>query len=184
MADVAVLFAARNSVYHTLSGVDVYDIDRDALAFPGGMPVVAHPPCRAWSAYCQHQAKPRPGEKELAPWAVEQLRQFGGVLEHPAHSRLWHELKLPLPGEGEWAGLWSMAVNQSWWGDTRTKKTWLLFSGIDRHELPEIPFRLHNATGDRRRWQLMSKSQRAATNREFAGWLVAVAALARVTAEQ
>lgn len=46
--DVAVLFARQDSTYKALSGVDVYDIDRDARTFQGGMPVVAHPPCRAW----------------------------------------------------------------------------------------------------------------------------------------
>ena len=45
---VAVLFARADSVYKTLPGCDVYDIDRDALTFPGGNQVVAHPPCRAW----------------------------------------------------------------------------------------------------------------------------------------
>lgn len=51
---VAVLFARTDSVYRSLPDVEVYDIERDARTFAGGMPVVAHPPCRAalW---------PRPG---------------------------------------------------------------------------------------------------------------------------
>ena len=150
---ITVLCVARNSIYKSL-GVDCYDIDRDARTYSGAESVIAHPPCRAWSAYCRHQAKPLPGEKELAPMCVEMLKRNGGVLEHPAHSRLWHELNLPLPGEPERYGLWSIEVNQSWWGDSRTKKTWLLFSGIERWQLPEIPYRIHNATGDRRRWQV------------------------------
>lgn len=47
--DVAVLFARADSIYKGLPGVDVYDADRDARTFPGGCPVVAHPPCRAWA---------------------------------------------------------------------------------------------------------------------------------------
>lgn len=33
---VAILFARADSVYKTLPGCDVYDIERDALTFPGG----------------------------------------------------------------------------------------------------------------------------------------------------
>lgn len=171
---VAVLCVARNSIYKQIEGLDVYDIDRDARTFPGGMPIVGHPPCRAWSAYCRHQAKPLPGEKELAPMVVELLRKTGGVLEHPAHSRLWDELDLPKPGEPQRGGLWSMAVKQSWWGDSRTKATWLLFCGVSPRDI-EVPLRLHNPEGDRRRWQVMSKHQRAATCPAFAEWLIEVA---------
>ena len=47
MTQVAVLFARADSIYKTLPGCDVYDIKRDARTWPGGCPVVAHPPCRA-----------------------------------------------------------------------------------------------------------------------------------------
>lgn len=171
---VAVLCAARNSIYKTMEGVNVYDASRDVKTFPGGMPVVCHPPCRAWSAYCRHQAKPLPGEKDLAPLCVDWLRKCGGVLEHPAHSRLWDELDLPKPSQPERDGLWCMWVQQNWWGDTRTKNTWLLFCGVNKFQI-ELPFALHNPNGDRRRWQLMSKNQRAATTPAFASWLVDVA---------
>ncbi|MWL55341.1 hypothetical protein GQL84_23735, partial [Escherichia coli] len=58
---------------------DVFDIERDARTFAGGMPVVAHPPCRAWGRLRKF-AKPRPDEKALALFAVAQVRAFGGVL--------------------------------------------------------------------------------------------------------
>jgi hypothetical protein len=171
---VAVLCAAKNSVYKTIEGIEVYDQARDARTFDGGMPIVAHPPCRAWSAFCRHQAKPQPGEKELAPMCVEWMRKCGGVLEHPAHSTLWATLGLPRPGERTVKGMWSMHVQQSWWGDSRSKNTWLLFCGIEPNQI-EVPFALHNPRGDRRTWQLMSKEQRAATPIAFAHWLVDVA---------
>lgn len=174
---IAALCVSRNSIYKTLPGVDCYDMDRDVRTFNGGVPIVAHPPCRAWSAYCAHQAKPLPGEKELAPMCVNLLKQNGGVLEHPAHSRLWQALDLPRPGETR-DGLWCIQVNQSWWGDTRTKKTWLLFSGVDKGDVV-LPFALHNANGDRRRWQVMSKIQRAATCEPLARWLVEIASRTR-----
>ena len=62
---IAVLCVQKNNHYRGMEGVEVYDKQRDARTFPGGMPVVAHPPCRAWSAFCRHQAKPEPGEKAL-----------------------------------------------------------------------------------------------------------------------
>ena len=170
----AVLCVAKNSIYKTL-GVDCYDIERDVRTFPRNCPVVAHPPCRSWSAYCAHQAKPLPGEKELGPLCVEILKECRGVLEHPAHSRLWDHCNLPKPGHEASGYWWSMEVNQSWWGDSRVKKTWLLFSGITPHDLPPIPYRLHDTRGDRRRWQVMSKNQRSATHPEFAKWLIEVA---------
>lgn len=174
MNTVAVLCAAQRSIYHEIDGLDVYTVDRDARSFPGGSPVVCHPPCRAWSAMVAHQAKPAEGEKELAPFCVEVLRENGGVLEHPAYSRLWDALGLPMPGcsAGE---LWCERVNQSWWGDGRPKKTWLLFSGVTRSQV-EFPFRLLNR-GDKR-WDNLSKRKRAATPESMARWLVDVARMA------
>lgn len=174
MRDVAVLCAARNSIYHTLPGVVVYDAVRDARTFPGGMPIVAHPPCRAWSAYCAHQAKPLPGEKELGLWCCDMLRECGGVLEQPAHSRLFEAGGLPAPCAMR-EGLWSIQVDQAWWGDTRKKATWLCFSQIDPAAI-EIPFVLRaTSRGDKRRWQLMSRNQRSATVPAMAEWLVQAA---------
>jgi len=77
---VAVLCARANSNYVGIPGVQIYDRKRDARTFPGGMPVIAHPPCRAWSVFCAAQAKPEPGEMELGLWCVEQVRRWGGIL--------------------------------------------------------------------------------------------------------
>ena len=78
MRAVAALCVAPNSVYKTMPGVDAYDKARDVRQFAGGMPVVAHPPCRAWSAYTAHQAKPEPGEKELGLLCADWLKREGG----------------------------------------------------------------------------------------------------------
>lgn len=178
---VAVLCAARNSVYHKLDGVDVYDSRRDARTFAGGVPVVAHPPCRSWSAYCAHQAKPVEGERELGIWCCEMLRQCGGVLEQPAHSRLFDAVGLPKPGSigGE---LWTLQVWQVWWGYNQRKATWLCFAGIEPEQI-DLPFVLHRR-GDRRRQQLMSKNQRSATCASLARWLVDVARMANLTKQE
>ena len=75
---VAILCAQSRSVYFDLDAVEVYDAKRDARTFGGGKPVVAHPPCRAWSRHCAHQAKPEPGERELGLWCVDQVKKWGG----------------------------------------------------------------------------------------------------------
>lgn len=136
--------------------------------------MVAHPPCRAWSAFCAHQAKPGPGEKDLGPMCVDWLRKEGGVLEHPAHSRLWDACRLPKPGWTHRGDVWAVEVLQAWWGDSRSKTTWLCFFGVNPNDF-QIPIRLHDVTGDRRRWKLMSKHQRSATPPKMAQWLVDVA---------
>ena len=171
MDTVSVLFAARNSVYHSLDGVEVYDAKRDATTFDMSTPIVAHPPCRSWSAFTAHQAKPEPGEKELGLFAVDCLRKCGGILEHPAHTRLFDAAGIPHPGQPSRDGMWSLQVWQAWWGYPMKKATWLAFSGIDSSKV-ETPFRLHSMGADRRRQQLMSKNQRAATCLAFAQWLV------------
>lgn len=167
---IAALCVHRNSVYRSIQEVECYDIERDARTFPGAMPVIAHPPCRSWSAFCGHQAKPAPGERELALWCVEQVKQWGGILEQPAHSRLWEAADLPVVGYGN-EQAFSIEVWQAWWGYPMKKGTWLFFSKI-RPESVELPFILHPEDVDRSREQLMSHAERSRTTPAFALWLV------------
>lgn len=103
--DVAVLFARADSNYKSLDGVDVYDMDRDARTYDGPHPVVAHPPCRAWGRL-RAFANARPDERNLGRLATALVREFGGVLEHPAGSTLWAAQRLPRPGERDnWGGV-------------------------------------------------------------------------------
>lgn len=171
---VAVLCVSPRSVYKSLPGVECYDEARDVRTFAGGMPIVGHPPCRSWSTFCAHQAKPPAGEKELGPLVVQMLRDNGGVLEHPAHSKLFDACRLPKPGWTHRGDLWSIEVLQAWWGHTNSKRTWLCFFGVSPSDV-QIPIRLHNQQGDRRRWSLMSQRQRSNTPPAMAEWLVAVA---------
>lgn len=142
---VAVLFARSDSVYKTLAGVDVYDIDRDARTYDGQHPVVAHPPCRTWGTL-SHLLEHPAGERELAPWAVEQVRKCGGVLEHPAKSRLWPELGLPAIGRRDEFGGWTLAVHQSDFGHRAQKKTRLYIVGCDPIDVPTLPLFLGQTT--------------------------------------
>lgn len=141
---VAVLFARQDSYYKTLPNVDVYDIDRDARTWPGGCPVVAHPPCRAWGNL-SHLAKPRHDEKSLAIFAVNQLRKYGGVLEHPAKSKLWAHQGLPKPGHTDNFGGITFPIYQGWFGHPCDKSTWLYVVGARPIDFPEMPIRLGRA---------------------------------------
>ena len=142
---VAVLFARADSIYKTMPGCDVWDIERDALQWQGGAPIVGHPPCRAWAGLA-HMAKPRPGEKELAIWCVDQIRKWGGVLEHPAKSKLWPAAGLPEPGKRDAAGGWTLPILQWWWGHKAEKATRLYIVGCEPADIPPIPYRVGYAT--------------------------------------
>lgn len=184
---VAVLFAHRRSIYKTLDGVDVWDEDRDARRWPGGGPLVAHPPCRAWGRF-RTFAKPEPHEKQLAIDAVAHVRRWGGVLEHPAHSTLWPECGLPSPARGAhdgWGGF-TLHVDQVWWGHPAQKSTFLYIAGLVRSEVPSFdiplvgPTHVIEANRARRRnggdhLPYLPKSGREHTPPRFAEWLVELA---------
>jgi len=169
---VAVLCAAVRSVYFGLPGVDVYNLRRNAYSFKGGMPVIAHPPCRLWSVRVSHQAKCSDPESErnLGFWCVTQVKRYGGILEQPAFSRLFMAAGLPLPGGSISVDGFSISVYQFWWGHQVSKPTWLFISGAD--SLPAIPFRL---LGQETKWKNLSQTQRSATPLLFAKWLLEVA---------
>lgn len=175
---VAVLFARSDSVYKSLPGCDVYDIDRDAMSFSGGLPVVAHPPCRSW-AKLRKFSKPRPCEKLLSISAIRMVRQFGGVLEHPAGSLLWKYAGLPAPGKRDAFGGFSIGVNQLWFGHKAEKSTLLYVCGCNPSDLPEMPFHLgypsHVVQSKKSSLPHISKSEREHTPLAFAQWLVDLA---------
>lgn len=178
---VAVLFAREDSNYKAMPGVDVWDAERDARRWPGGEPVVAHPPCRAWGRL-RHFANPRADEKDLARWAVQQVRAWGGVLEHPASSTLWQDQQLPAPGKRDEFGGWTLPIVQMWWGHRAEKKTWLYICGAEPRDLPEMPLRLGEASHvvqSRKRHDCrphITKAEREHTPPELASWLVELAA--------
>lgn len=193
---VAALFCRADSVYKTLPGVDAWDIDRDARRWPGGAPVVAHPPCRAWGRL-RHFAKPRDDEKALALWAVDQVRRNGGVLEHPKASTLWPTAGLPMPGHAPdaWGG-WTLGISQHWWGHRAEKLTMLYIVGCAPSDVPDMPMLLGEATHviaqDRRRPDgtrdahgrrpEVTKPEREHTPPELAVWLVELARRCHVRA--
>lgn len=198
-SEVAILFARHDSIYKTLPGCDVWDAKRNALNWPGGSPVIAHPPCRAWGQL-RYFARPLPGERELAIWAIEQVRKWGGVLEHPAKSQLWPFLNLPAPGKRDIYGGWSLWISQWWFGHRADKPTMIYTVGCEPEHIPPIPFKLGEAThvissssrqktrsgtprGDKLRgWKPpVTKAEREHTPLRLAEWLVEVARLTSKT---
>lgn len=188
---VAVLFARADSNYKLIPGCDVYDIERDARTWPGGAPVVAHPPCRAWGRL-RALAKPRDGERDLAIFAVDQVRRFGGVLEHPVASQLWPVAGLPRPGSRDSFGGFTLPILQSAFGHRADKPTLIYVCGCEPGEVPLIPLRLGQAThviaqmrsrrdgsrlrkGDPRWRPEVSKAEREHTPPALASWLVDLA---------
>jgi len=141
MSEVAVLFARADSIYKTLPGTDVYDIERDARTWPGGAPVVAHPPCGLWSKLRGFAKSADPVmERQLAIDAVRHIRQFGGVLEHPVGSQLWGVAGLPMPGDfpDEYGG-WTLRIEQRDFGHRAEKATLLYIVGCALKDLPPMP---------------------------------------------
>lgn len=168
---VSVLCCSKTSYYKTLPGVDAFDINRNASTFKGNNPIVAHPPCRSWSAKMSHFAKPLPGERDLAHFCISKLKTNGGVLEHPAYSKLFSVGSIPKPGEGRKGDLISIEVWQSWFGYVIPKKTWLCFSKIDLNKII-LPFSLISQGGHGSRFDNMSQKQRSHSLPGFADFLV------------
>jgi len=146
---IAALYVMADGIYSGRPDVDCWDITRDARKYDGPHPVVAHPPCQLWGAFaaCNYARwggeHNRPGnDGGCFAAALESVRRWGGVLEHPSGSRAWasFELQRPLPStKTTWTsagcdgsggmGEWTCEVWQSAYGHRANKATWLLYVG-------------------------------------------------------
>ena len=108
-------------------GADCFDAARDARSFDLSCPVVAHPPCRAWGKL-SHFSKPRADERDLSWFALWVVRHCGGVLEHPASSRLWKEAGIRAGERDAFGGL-LVVVDQAAYGHRAQKRTGLYLVG-------------------------------------------------------
>jgi hypothetical protein len=146
VSTVAALFVDERGVYAGLPDVDVWGVSRDARLYPGGMPVVAHPPCQRWGRYWYggpnakvRQIKGDDGGCFAA--ALAAVRRWGGVLEHPAYSAAWKAFDLHAPSYtcgwvvADWCGGWTCHVEQGHYGHRARKATWLYAWGV---ELPSL----------------------------------------------
>lgn len=177
-----VLFCRADSVYKDLPNADPWDMERDARRWPGGRACIAHPPCRAWGQL-RAFAKPRPDEKELSLWAIAQVRQWGGILEHPARSTLWAAVQCAAPGTADSAGGYLLGIHQHAFGHRAEKKTFLYIVGASPQQLPTIPYTMEEPTHviqSRKRSDYRphtTKPEREHTPEPLARWLLQVAAI-------
>jgi hypothetical protein len=156
---ITVLFTQKDSVYKKL-GCNCYDKERNAIAYKGVDPVIAHPPCRAWGKL-KGMAKPEPGEKDLALWAMELINRNGGILEHPKASDLFRQADTE-PG-------FLLPIQQKDFGHEARKDTFLYIVGTTHDKLPVLPLILGEPE---QKIQNMQRKQREQTPENLAKWLI------------
>lgn len=194
---VAALYVETGGCYFGLEGVDPWDEPRDARLYAGPHPVVAHPPCQRWGAMAfvnfarwggEHN---RPGnDGGCFRAALTAVRQWGGVLEHPAKSRAWAAHGLASPTAIGWQrcsdGGWVCEVWQSAYGHRANKATWLYcFAaepiGLDwRRPVGSHQIGFHDQRGKGRNKPTLSRKEAAATPLEFRDLLLSIARTARL----
>jgi hypothetical protein len=139
VSKVAALFVDSKGVYANLPDVEVWDEARDARLYAGPWPVVAHPPCARWCRLAGLVEK-RWGYKKgddggTFAAALNAVRTWGGVLEHPAYSDAFAAHGIAPPG-GAWQrsldGGWVCHVEQWHYGHKAKKATWLYAFGVDK----------------------------------------------------
>lgn len=188
--DVAVLYVDPKGPYPALVR-EWYDERRDARTYAGPWPVVVHPPCGPWSTM-RHLSKEE--TRECAPHALEVVRRYGGVLEHPRGSTFFTYAGLPKPGElpDAFGGV-TFEVQQCDWGHPARKRTWLYIVGVELGDLPPAPPHrepTHWCSGSRGKTsregspvppgiKVCSARQRRRTPTAFALWLLEIARCAR-----
>jgi hypothetical protein len=135
--NVAALYIDPRGPYPKLLGPELcWDAERDARTYSGPWPVVAHPPCQRWGRYWSGGPSSRV-RKELGAdngcfvAALEAVRKYGGVLEHPEASYAFAVFGL---GRPRWRAGWQMSddgigkiccVAQGNYGHRARKLTWL-----------------------------------------------------------
>jgi hypothetical protein len=138
MSKVAALYVETGGVYYGLEDVDPWDEARDARLYAGPWPVVAHPPCNKWSPLAYINRRRIPGyeigdDGGCFEAALNAVRTYGGVLEHPARSLAWKHFGLTTPERGRWLqGPWPAHVTEvdlCRYGHQARKRTWLYVLG-------------------------------------------------------
>ncbi len=135
---IAALYVETGGVYYGLPDVDPWDEPRDARLYAGPWPVVAHPPCSRWGKLANvnkaRYGTPNGDDGGCFAAALESVRRFGGVLEHPEQSIAWRRFGLPGATRGMWTQSFddpgcSTEVSQVVYGHGARKRTWLYYVG-------------------------------------------------------
>lgn len=140
---IAALFVETNGVYFNIPEVDPWDKQRDARLYAGPFAVAAHPPCERYGRYWSGGPNPHAQRRELGDddgcfdAALNAVRTWGGILEHPEGSHAWRLFGLNRPPKwGGWIaadsyGGWTCCVEQGHYGHAARKATWLYAYGIE-----------------------------------------------------
>lgn len=201
---IAALFVLKDGPYSQLDNIDLWHEERDARNYLGPYPVVAHPPCERWGRYWSggpsSKVKKKLGDDNgCFAFALNAVRQFGGILEHPEASHAWKAFGLiKPPREGGWISAgdffgWTCCVEQGWYGHKARKATWLYAAHVT---LPSLKW--GRAPGDFVRLdigfhtkeeraraiktgacQRLSRRQRALTPNKFRDVLISIAKSAK-----
>lgn len=153
---LAALYVEKDGVYANLPGVDAWHVDRDARLYDGPYPVVAHPPCQRWGRFW-HGSTRKPHQYKLGDdggcfaAALQCVRNWGGVLEHPADSHAWSHFGIEDPKRAAgWTkrdehGGASCYVEQGHYGHFSRKPTWLYAckTSLPTLKWDRLPQRLH-----------------------------------------
>lgn len=157
---IAALYVETDGAYYGLPGVDPWDETRDARLYAGPHPVVAHPPCPRWGKLWAGQPLhiKRTGERKKKgddggcfEAALNAVRTWGGVIEHPWGSFAWPHFGLTTPDRaGGWImadflGGWTCCVEQGQYGHYARKPTLLYAFGC---ELPTLRWGFRRANLD------------------------------------
>ncbi len=155
---IAALFVETGGTYFGLPNVDPWDVTRDARKYAGPHPVVAHPPCSRWCRLAGlvearwHGKTVGKGKRRRVvnakrgddggcfAAALNAVRTWGGVLEHPAYSDAFGAFGIAPPRPGGWqraiCGGWVAHVEQWHYGHPAKKATWLYAFGASH--LPSL----------------------------------------------
>lgn len=195
---VAALYVECRGVYFDKPDIRPYCVCMDAKGYEGPYPVIAHPPCSRWSALASlteatHGYKVG-DDGGCFKAALESVRTYGGVLEHPAQSKAYDAFGLPHPKPGEgWTHVrddeWVCYVEQFHYGHKARKATWLFYVGhiplpciSERADDSRIKFAIttggvlgSKARANARGKETMDKSEHSTTPPAFREYLLRLA---------
>ncbi len=175
-----ILCASRSTIYTGQPGLDIYTKTKSAWLCQPRRPIIAHPPCRFWSRWNARASAATEDlieELLLGMHCANLVKEFGGILEQPAHSRLWQAANLPLPNTTGEDDAWSIEVDQSNFGHLCNKPTWLFFANCRRRKMTWSGWHLANPR--RPTLAALTPGQRSATPTRFRDFLITNALLAR-----